>query len=172
MEDNGGVRMKIRYYGDAEVRKWHDRAIHLLTRLQEDQGVPVEIARVNIRYGLDGDFPDKVRSQDPETVYEQDLKRNTDLNRTIEPTPSQAFRSSGGFAIAGNIAVVDNQDVVQWASTLPGYADGYGPDAEDRTAMDFLEEIAADPSNRICTDCCHLLQGSEKFCPECGSHLA
>jgi hypothetical protein len=163
--------VKIRYYGDAELREWHDRAIHLLTRIQEDHEVPVEIARVNNRYGLDDDFPGEVRSHDPEAIYERDLKRNSALNRAIGPTPSEAFRPSGRFTIAGNIAVVGDGGVVQWASTLPGYADGYGPDAESQTAMDFLEDIAAAPSNRICTDCCHLLQGSEQFCPECGTDL-
>jgi len=163
--------MKLRYYGDAELREWNDRAIQLLKQIQVDHGVPVEIARVNNQYELDDDFPGEVRSHDPETIYERDLKRNSDLNRTIGPTPSEAFRSAGTFAIAGNIAVVDGRGVVQWVSTLPGYAAGYGPDAESQTAMNFLEDIAADPSNRICTDCCHLLEGSEQFCPSCGANL-
>jgi len=34
--------------------------------------------------------------------------------------------------------------------------------------MDFLEDIATDPSNRLCVECLSLLDGDETFCPNCG----
>jgi len=52
------------------------------------------------------------------------------------------------------------------------YADGYRPGAESQTAMDFLEDIAPSPSNRICVECLHLLDGEENFCPNCGHDLS
>lgn len=93
------------------------------------------------------------------------------LNQSIEPTPSEGFKRYGTLTIAGNAAIVDDEGTVQWASTLPGYAAGYGPGVEEQTAMDFLEDIATSPSNRFCVECLHLLDGDERFCPNCGSEL-
>ncbi|OYR69694.1 zinc ribbon domain-containing protein, partial [Halorubrum ezzemoulense] len=53
-------------------------------------------------------------------------------------------------------------------STLPGYANGYRPGVASQTAMDFLEDIATRPSNRLCVKCLSLLDGGETFCPDCG----
>ena len=163
--------MKTRYYADADIREWHEHALRLLRTLHDEHGIAVEIDRIDEQHGPITDFPGEVRNPSPEEVYERDLKRNRDLNQTIDPTPSKAFKRYGSLDIAGNIAIIDSGGTVQWASVLPGYADGYGPGAESQTAMDFLEDIATSPSNRICVECLHLLDGSETFCPDCGHEL-
>ncbi|MFC6875259.1 zinc ribbon domain-containing protein [Halobellus marinus] len=164
--------MILRYYADADVREWHDHALRLLQRLHDEHGIVVEINRIDDQHGTITDFPGDVRSLTPEDIYERDLKRNSDLNQRIDQTPSEAFKRYGKLDIAGNVAVVDDDGTVQWASTLPGYADGYGPGAESQTAMDFLEDIATSPSNRICVECLSLLEGDEIFCPNCGHKLS
>lgn len=160
--------MIIRYYADADIRAWHDHVLHLLGTLHEEHGITVEIDRIDEQHGPITDFPGEVRSLTPKDVYERDLKRNPDLNQSIDQAPSEAFERYGKLDIAANVAVVDEEGTVQWASTLPGYADGYGPGAESQTAMDFLEDIATAPSNRICIECLSLLDGDENFCPNCG----
>jgi hypothetical protein len=163
--------MKTRYYADADGREWHEHTLRLLRTLHDEHDITVEIDRIDEHHGPITDFPGDVRYPSPEEVYERDLKRNRELNRTIDPTPPEGFKRYGTLDIAGNIAVVDDEGTVQWASTLPGYADGYGPGVESRTAMDFLEDIATSPSNRICVECLHLLDGGETFCPNCGHEL-
>lgn len=163
--------MKLRYYADADHRGWHNHTLRLLRELHEDHDILVEIDRIDKLHGPITDFPGEVRTSTPEEVYERDLKRNRALNQAIEPTPSERFKRYGKLDIAGNVAVVDDEGTVQWASTLPGYSDGYGPGTESQTAMDFLEDIAMLPSNRICTKCAHLLDGDETFCPNCGREL-
>jgi len=164
--------MKVRYYADAEIQEMHNHAIRLLADLYDEHGIAVEIDRIDEQHDPITDFPGKVRRLTPEEVYERDFKRNRALNAVIEQTPSEAFKHYGTLDIAGNVAVVDEEGIVKWASTLPGYADGYGPGAESQTAMDFLEEIATSPSNRICVECLHLLEGDETFCPNCGYDLS
>ena len=127
--------------------------------------------RIDEQHGPITEFPGEVRASTPDAVYERDLKRNHALNQSIEPTPSEGFKRYGKLDIADNVALIDDEGTVQWASTLPGYADGYGPGVEDRTAMDFLEEIATAPSNRFCVACLKLLDGDERFCPNCGVEL-
>lgn len=163
--------MNVRYYADADVREWHEHTLRLLRTLHDDHGIAVEIVRIDDRHGSITNFPGEVRSSTPETVYERDLKRNRDLNQSIDQTASEAFTRYGKLVIAGNIAVIDDGGTVQWASTLPGCADGYGLGAESQTALDFLEDIASSPNNRICVRCLHLLDGDERFCPNCGSEL-
>lgn len=163
--------MRVRYYGDADIREWHEHVLRLLRTLHDDHGIVVEIDRIDEQHGPITDFPGEVRASTPEDVYERDLKRNRALNQSIDPTPSDGFKRYGKLDIAGNVALVDDDGTVQWASTLPGYADGYGPGVEDQTAMDFLEAIATAPSNRFCVACLQLLDGDERFCPNCGSEL-
>jgi len=163
--------MKLRYYADADIREWHDHMLRLLKTLHDDHSIPVEIDRIDEQHGPITGFPGDVRSSTPERVYERDLKRNSALNQSIEPTPSEGFKRYGKLVVAGNVAVVDDEGTVQWASTLPGYADGYRPGAESQTAMDFLEDIATSPSSRICIECLQLLDGGESFCPNCGTEL-
>ncbi len=163
--------MILRYYADAEIREWHEHMLRLLRVLHGEHGIDVEIDRIDEQHGPITDFPGEVRHVTPEDVYERDLKRNRNLNQAIDQTPSEAFKRYGKFDIAGNIAVVDDEGTVRWASTLLGYADGYGPGAESRTAMDFLDDIATSPSNRICVSCLALLDGDEQFCPNCGYEL-
>jgi hypothetical protein len=163
--------MNLRYYADADIQELHDHILRLLRTLHDEHDIIIEIDRIDQQHGPITDFPGEVRYPSPEDVYERDLKRNRDLNQTIDPTPSEAFKRYGTLDIAGNIAVVDDEGTVQWASTLPGYADGYLPGVESQTAMDFLEAIATSPSNRICVECLHLLDGDETFCPNCGHEL-
>ena len=164
--------MKLRYYADSDIRELRNHALPLLGKLHDDHDIPVEIDRIDENHGPITDFPGEVRASTPEEVYERDLKRNRALNESIEPTPSDGFKRYGKLDIAGNVAVVDEEGTVQWASTLLGYADGYGPGAESQTAMDFLEDIATSPSNRICVECLNLLDGDERFCPNCGHDLS
>ncbi|WP_458191170.1 zinc ribbon domain-containing protein [Haladaptatus sp. NG-WS-4] len=163
--------MRLRYYADADVREWHEHTLRLLRKLHDDHDILVEIDRIDEQHGPINDFPGEVRSSTPEEIYERDLKRNRALNQSIEPTPSEGFKRYSKLNIAGNVAIVDDEGTVQWASTLPGYAGGYRPGVEDQTAMDFLEDIATTPSNRFCVECLQLLDGDESFCPNCGSEL-
>lgn len=163
--------MKVRYYADSERRNLHEHAIRLLRQIHDEHGISVEIDRIDEQHGPITNFPGEVRHLTSEDVYERDLKRNRDLNTVIEQTPSEAFKHYGTLDIAGNVAVVDAEGRVQWASTLPAYADGYGPGAEGQTAMNFLEDVATSPSNRICVECLDLLDGDEYFCPSCGTDL-
>ncbi|PHQ46943.1 zinc ribbon domain-containing protein [Halorubrum sp. C3] len=160
--------MILRYYADAEIREWHDHTLRLFRTLYDTHGIAVEIDRIDEQHGTIADFPGEIRSSTPEDVYERDLKRNRALNQTIDQTPSEAFKRYGKLDIAGNVAVVDDEGTVQWASTLPGYANGYRPGVASQTAMDFLEDIAIRPSNRLCVECLSLLDGDETFCPDCG----
>lgn len=163
--------MRVRYYADTAIREMHEHAIDLLGRIHDEYGISVEIDRIDEQHGPIPDFPGELRHLTPEDVYERNLKRNRELNAVIEQTPSEAFKHYGTLSIAGNVAVVDTEGTVQWASTLPAYADGYGPGADGQTAMDFLEDVATSPSNRICVECLHLLDGDEAFCPSCGTEL-
>lgn len=163
--------MKVRYYGDAPVEGWHDRTLELLRSIHDDHGVTVEIDRVAARYGSLTAFAGEVRRSTAQAVYERDLKHNRDLIDSIDTRPSRAYKRSGHLAIAGNVAVVDGEGTVRWASTRPGYADGYGLGAERQTAMDFLEAVAIAPSNRLCVDCLRRLDGDERYCPGCGREL-
>lgn len=164
--------MRVRYYADAPVQAWHEQSLRMLGRLHDEHSIPVEVDRIDALHGPIADFPGEVRSSTAEEVYERDLKRNRALNQSIEPTPSEGFRRYGEFEIAGNVAVVDAEGTVQWASTLPGFAEGYGPGAEHQTAIDFLEGMVSSPGNRICVECLHLLAGDERFCPDCGHELS
>lgn len=163
--------MTVRYYADPDVRSWHDHALRLLRTLHDEHAITVEITRVEKRYGPVTDFLGDIRQTSPQDVYERDLKNNRDLIETIDQRPSTAYKRSGALDIAGNVAVVDDEGTVQWASTLPGYADGYGPDAGPHAAMDFLEDIARSPSNRFCVECLYLLDGNETICPNCEHEL-
>jgi hypothetical protein len=127
--------MKLRNYADADIREWHKHAVRVLRRIHDEHSIAVEIDRINEQHGPIPDFPGEVRYPTPEAVYERDLKHNHALNAVLEQTPSEAYKRYGNLDIAGNIAVVDDGGIVQWASTLPGYADGYRPGAESRTAM-------------------------------------
>jgi len=130
--------MILRYYADSDVREWHDHTLRLFRTLYDTHGIAVEIDRIDEQHGPITDFPGEIRYSTPEEVYERDLKRNRALNQTIDQTPSEAFKRYRKLDIAGNVAVVDDEGTVQWASTLPGYADGYRPGAASQTAMDFL----------------------------------
>lgn len=163
--------MKIRYYADAAVMNWHDHMVRLLRTIHDKHGISVEIDRITEQYGSITDFPGDIRYPTATEVYERDLKNNRDLIDAIDQRPSQAYKRSGTLDVAGNVAIVDDEGTVQWASTLPGYADGYGPGAEPQTAMDFIEDIATSPSNRVCVSCLHQLAGDENFCPNCGCNL-
>lgn len=164
--------MKLRYYADSEVREWHEHALRCLTTLHDEHDITVEVERIDEQHGPLPGFLGEVRQSDPEAVYERDLKRNRTLNERIEQRPSEAYKRYGNFEIAGNVAVVADDGSVVWASTLPGYADGYMPGVESETAMDFLEDITSAPSNRVCVDCAALLDGSEQYCPSCGAELS
>lgn len=163
--------MKVRYYAAPDVESWHTHTLRLLQTIHDKHDIAVEIDRVEERYSPVTEFPGDVRQTSAQEVYERDLKNNRDLIDTINQRPSKAYKRSGTLDIAGNVAIVDDEGTVRWASTLPGYADGYGPDAEPDDAMDFLEEIAMSPSNRVCVECLQLLDGDETFCPNCGSEL-
>ncbi|ELY73510.1 hypothetical protein [Natrinema pallidum] len=163
--------MKVRYYADPDVRNWHEHAVELLRTIYDDHNIDVEIDCVEQRYGLITNFPGNVRHTTPQDVYERDLKSNHELIDAIDQRPSKAYKRSGKLDIAGNVAIVADEGTVRWASTLPGYTDGYGPDAGSQAAMDFLEDIAISPSNRVCVECLHLLDGDERFCPNCGCEL-
>lgn len=163
--------MKVRYYADAEVASWHEHMLRLLGTVHDEHGIPVEINRVEERHGSITEFPGDIRHSAAQEVYERDLKNNRDLIDAIDERPSQAYKRSGKLDLAGHVAIVDDKGRVQWASTLQGYADGYGPGLEDRAALDFLEDIATSPSNRVCVECLHQLDGDEEFCPNCGRDL-
>jgi len=163
--------VKVRYYADAAIREWHEHAVRSLRRLHDEHGIPVEIDRIDDQHGSIPDFLGDVRYSTPETVYERDLKHNRALTAVIEQPPSKAYKRDGELDIAGNVAVVDDGGIVRWASTLPGYADRYRPDAESRTAIDFLDDVVSSPSNRVCVECLTLLDGDETFCPNCGHDL-
>lgn len=164
--------MKVRYYADAESRSWHEQTIRLLRTIHDKHGLPVEIDRIDERHTSITGFPGNIKYPTPEEVYERDLKHNRDLTERIDQRPSNAFKSYGDLDIAGNIALVDDEETVQWASTLPGYADGYGPDGGPYASLDFLKEFSRSPSNRVCVECGQLLDGNESFCPNCGCELS
>lgn len=163
--------MKLRYYADAEVRSWHEHTLRLLDEIHDQHDVMVEVDRIESRHGSLPDFPDSIRQTTAQEVYERDLKRNRTLSDAIDQRPSEAFKRYGDFDIAGNIAIVDTDDGVQWASVLPGYAEGYGPNAGPHASLDVLETMAVAPTNHLCTECYTLLSGSEDFCPACGTDL-
>lgn len=163
--------MKVRYYADAEVSNWHSHTLRLLKTIHDEHGISVEIDRIKERSGPITDFPGDIRYSTAREVYERDLKNNRNLIENIDQRPSTTYKRSGDLDITGNIALVDDEESVQWASTLPGYADGYGPGAEPYAALDFLEDVAGSPSNRICVECLHQLDGDENFCPNCGYDL-
>ena len=132
----------------------------------------IEIEHIDDQHG-DYELPGEVQSATTEGSYERDLKRNQTLNKLIEETPSEAYKRYGTLETAGNVAVVSAGGLVEWATTLPEYEDGYRPGVESETAMDFLEAIASNPSSRVCTECCAQLtalnssvQIAALICPE------
>lgn len=161
--------MIVRYYADAELGEWHEYMVSLLERIHDDHGITVEIDRIEPRHGPIDDFPGPINNPTAEEVYERDIKNNHTLIETIDQRPSKAYKRSGDLDIAGHVAIVD--DDVHWASTLVGDAHGYGPGARMNTAIDFLEDIADSPSDRVCVECLERLSGGENFCPNCGREL-
>ncbi|MDZ7700588.1 MAG: zinc ribbon domain-containing protein [Halobacteriales archaeon] len=161
--------MIVRYYGDAERRDWHGHMVSLLERIHDDHGIPVEIDRVEARHGTIDDFPGAINHPTAEAVYERDLKNNRVLIENIDERPSEAYKRSGDLDVAGHVAIVN--DGVHWASTLTGDAYGYGPGASSKTAIDFLEDVADSPSDRVCVECLELLDGEGNYCPNCGCTL-
>lgn len=114
-------------------------------------------------------FPGDVRHASVHDVYDRDFKDNHDLISNIDwPSPTP-YKSGDEIQIAGHVAIVN--DGVQWASTLHGDAHGHGLGAEAHTPIDFLEEVAASPSKRVCVACISQLDGDESFCPNCGRDL-
>lgn len=164
--------MRVRYYADAEVASWHEHMLQLLRTVHDEHGISIEIDRVEKRHGPITDFPGNVRQSTAEEVYKRDLKNNRALISTLDERPSRAYKRSGDLDVAGHVAIVNEKGSVQWASTLQGYADGYGPGLEEGAAIDFLEDIAGSPSNRVCVECLHQLDGDEDFCPNCGNNLS
>lgn len=158
--------MEIRYYADAELEEWHEHILRLLEEIHNEHDIPVAIDRVEARFGQITDFPGIVRDVTAQTVYERDLRANEVLAATIERPPSKVYKPGGGYDIAGHIALVDGD--VTWASTLQGDAYGHSPGAEKCTPIDFLEDVAASPSNRFCVACLHRLDGHERYCSNCG----
>ncbi|MFC7074695.1 zinc ribbon domain-containing protein [Halovenus rubra] len=158
--------MKIRYYADADIQEWHDHTLRLLRTVHNNHDILVEIVQIDEQYGPITNFPGEVRSSTPEDVYERDFKQNRDLAANISRPPSKVYKFEGDIDIAGHVAVVT--DDVQWASTLQGDAYGHGTGAKDKTPIDFLADVSESPSNRICIECAHLLDGDETFCPACG----
>jgi hypothetical protein len=163
--------MQLRYYADPPIRDWRDRAIDLLETIGNQHGIPVEIERVEPQYDPISGFSGTVRDSTAQEAYERDLKNNRTLIESTGERPSETFKRSSTLELGGNVAVVGDDGVVEWASTRPGYTDGYGPAARSHTAMNFLEDIAQSPSNRLCIECTHLLSGGERFCPSCGFEL-
>jgi hypothetical protein len=161
--------MKMRYYADAQIQEFHDRILELLVKLQNTHDIPVEVERVEERFGPISDFPGNVAVRPAEEVYEREFKGNQELRSNIDRTPSGVYEVGGRFEIAGHVSVV--ADGVVWASTLRGDAYGHGPGAEDSTPIDFLADVAESPSNRLCLECTQLLDGSEIFCPNCDHEL-
>lgn len=161
--------MKIRYYADADVREWHEHTLQLLRTLHDDHGITVELDRIDKQHGPIRDFPGEVQAYTPEKVYERDFEQNRVLATNIARQPSKVYKFGDDFDISGHVAVVT--DEVQWASTLQGDAYGHGPEAENKTPIDFLDDITESLSNRICTECANLLDGDEGFCPNCGTEL-
>jgi hypothetical protein len=151
--------MHLRYYADPPIREWREWAIELLETIEEQYGITVEIERVEQQYEPISEFTGTVRQSTAQEVYERDLKNNRAVIESTGERPSEAFKRSGKLDLGGNVVVVDDGGAVQWASTRPGFADGYGPPARSHTAMDFLEDVAQSPSNRLCIECLHLLGG-------------
>jgi hypothetical protein len=163
--------MQLRYYADPPIREWRDRAIELLETIEEQHSITVEIEHVKQQYEPISEFVGTVRQSTAQEVYERDLKNNRTVIEVTGERPSDAFKRSGTLELGGNVVVVGDEGSVKWASTRPGYADGYGPTEGSHTAMDFLEDVAESPSNRLCIECTHLLSGGERFCPSCGLEL-
>lgn len=161
--------MKVRYYADAQLQEFHDRILDLLATVHETHGVPVEVERVEERFGPIADFPGRITTTPVENVYERDFKQNQKLRSNLDRMPSGVYKVGGRFEIAGHVSLVDES--VVWASTLRGDAYGHGPGAEEATPIDFLADVAESPSSRVCLECTHLLDGNETFCPNCGHDL-
>lgn len=161
--------MKVRYYADAELDHWHKHILRLLETIHDEHDIPVEIDRVEERHGPITEFPGDIRYPTTKDVYDRDLKDNHELAATIDRAPASVYKLGDEFDIAGHVAIIDDQ--VQWASTLHGDAYGHGPGAKDQTPIDFLADMAESPSNRVCVECLHQLDGDETFCPNCGREL-
>ncbi|MFC4989365.1 zinc ribbon domain-containing protein [Saliphagus infecundisoli] len=161
--------MKLRYYADAQLQEFHDRILDLLEKIYEMHGIPVEVERVEERFGPLSNFPGRVTATPVENVYERDIEQNQKLRSNLDRMPSRVYKIGTRFEIAGHVSLVDES--VIWISTLRGDAYGHGPRAEEATPIDFLADVAESPSNRVCLECTHLLNGSETFCPNCGHEL-
>jgi len=109
--------MILRYYADSDVREWHDHTLRLFRTLYDTHGIAVEIDRIDEQHGPITDFPGEIRYSTPEEVYERDLKRNRALNQTIDQTPSEAFKRYRKLDIAGNVAVVDDEELSMGLNT-------------------------------------------------------
>lgn len=160
--------MKVRCYADEEITEMDEYSVRLLGQIHDNHGISVEIDRIDSHHGAITDSHREAHHSTPEEVYKRDLTPNVDLNEALNQTPSEAFKRYGKLNIAGNVAIVDEEETVQWTSALPKYADGYDTRAESQTAMDFLESMAVSPSIRICVKYQSLLDGHESFCPNCG----
>ena len=133
--------MKLRYYADAPNSDDHERVLDLLHTIYDKYGTPIEIERVNKRWGWIQVFPGKVRDSSPEDVYDRDFHYNRTLGSNIGQSPSKAFKSSGQHIdLDGYVGIID--DGLVWATMYRGDAIGYGPDLdEDSTTLGFLDQV-------------------------------
>lgn len=159
--------MKLRYYADAPAEEWQNHALGLLGTCYDVHGIAVEVARVVERYGPIAGVSRRRPAHVGAGGIRTDLEHNRAPVDTIDQRPTDVYKRSGNLDVAGSVAVVDDEGTVRWASTFPGYADGYGPRALSR-AMDFPEAIARSPSTRLCVECFDLLGGDERFCSNGG----
>lgn len=163
--------MKIRYYADAEMSDWHDQILGLLETIRERHGIPVEIDRVEQRFGPITDFPGDIRRVSAQEVYDRDFEDNQEYISNVDWPDPDPHKHGDNYEIAGHVAVAGGEDRVVWVSRLPGHAAGHDPGTEELTPIDFLEDVADSPNNRVCIECLHFLDGDENFCPNCGYEL-
>ncbi len=161
--------MKIRYYADAEIRDAQPRDTSAAQL--HDHDITVEIDRIDEQHDPIPDFPGEVRRLTPEEVYERDLKRNRSLNAVIEQTPSEAFKRYGTLDIAGNVAVIDEEEPSSGHQPFQDMRTGTDQEPKHRQQWTFSKtslhrRVTVSVSNA------GLLDGDENFCPNCGNDLS
>jgi hypothetical protein len=110
--------MKVRYYAEADIQEWHENTLRLLGELYEDHGITVEIDQIDEQHDPITDFPGEVRTSTPVEVYERDLKHNSALNQSIEPTLQRGSNATVSLRLQSELSRVSLENTLLTSSFL------------------------------------------------------
>lgn len=128
---------KLRYYSDPIDEEDHDRIITALKTIHRKYDIPVEIERVEEKFGAIRSFPGPIRNVSLDEVYDRDFANNRELSRHVGDPPSDVYKTNSGYVmIKGVVGVVDGGLV--WGTRYTSTENETDP---NRYSVDFVEDV-------------------------------